>query len=177
MQPIREAVSRLVGASALELAPGRSIRVPVLTRNEADEIWSLRLLLEGEAAARFAARNKPDEARKLTKYTKALRSVRFGVDLVETMRALMTWNISLVRGADSPILTDMASRLFLRYAPFLAQALSREMPQDRNFLQFTIHMQEELILAIQQGDAAAARHLRCADLRSFQRYVYARYGW
>jgi DNA-binding GntR family transcriptional regulator len=177
MQPIREAVGRLVGASALEMVPGRSIRVPVLNRKEADEIWAMRLLLEGEAAARFAARGQGDEVKKLFAHTRTLRKVRFGVDLEVTMRTLMSWNLSLVRGSDAPILIDIISRLYLRYAPFLAKALSGRIPHDKDFLQFTLHIQDELILAIEQGDAAAARHLRCADLRSFQRYIYARYGW
>jgi GntR family transcriptional regulator, colanic acid and biofilm gene transcriptional regulator len=59
MQPVREAVGRLVVASALEATPNRAFRVPELDRAAADEIWSLRLLLEGEAAARFAARRDP----------------------------------------------------------------------------------------------------------------------
>ncbi len=177
MQPIRDAVSRLVGLSALKLAPGRSIRVPVLSRNDADDIWSMRLLLEGEAAARFAAQLPGDKATRLYDHTRALRQHRFGVDLEPTIQALMRWNMDLVRGSGSPLLIDIVSRLYLRYAPFLAQALSGGMPHDEGFLQFTLHIQDELILAIKRGDVVAARSLRCADLLSFQRYIYGRYGW
>jgi GntR family colanic acid and biofilm gene transcriptional regulator len=171
MQPVREAVGRLVAASALEITPGRAIRVPPLDRGVADEIWSMRLLLEGEAAARFAARQRAEEARRLFDYTRSLRSFRYGIDLQPTMRVIMAWNRDLVEGSASPILIEMVSRLRLRYAPFLADAF------DEEFLQFTLHIQDELVLAIESGDAAAARHLRCADLRSFQRYLYSRKGW
>ena len=177
MQPVREAVGRLVAASALEIAPGRSFRVPPLDRALVDEIWSMRLLLEGEAAARFAARQVPDEARELFEYTRTLRTFRFGIDLAPTMQTMMEWNGRLARGSASSILIDMIFRLHLRYAPFLACALSEDMPYDEGFLQFTLHMQDELVLAIEAGDIAAARHLRCADLRSFQRYLYSRVGW
>jgi DNA-binding GntR family transcriptional regulator len=177
MQPIRDAVSRLVGLSALELAPGRSIRVPVLSRRDADEIWSMRLLLEGAAAESFAARNRPEEARRLRDHTKTLRRHGFGRDIEPTMRALIKWNRDLLLGSGSALLIEFVSRLFLRYAPFLARALSNEAPHDENFLQFTLHIQDELILAIEKGDAVGARNLRCADLLSFKRYLYSRNGW
>jgi GntR family transcriptional regulator, colanic acid and biofilm gene transcriptional regulator len=173
MQPVRDAVGRLVAASALEMVPGRSIRVPVLTRKQADEIWSMRLLLEGEAAAR-----KPGaEVRLLFEHTRTLRSLRYGIDVEATMRSLMDWNDDLRRGLDAPILLDMISRIYLLSAPFIAQAFTMPVPHGENFVQFTIQIQDELILAIEQGDAEAARHLRCADLRSFQRYIYSRHGW
>lgn len=177
MQPVREAVGRLVAASALEMRPGRAIRVPPMTPALADEIWSMRLLLEGEAAARFAARSRPEETRPLFGHTQALRALNYGVDLQPTVRVLMAWNADLARGSASPILIDMIARLRLRFAPFLAEALSVDLPHDAEFLQFTLHIQDELVLAIEAGDAAAARHLRCADMRSFQRYLYSRKGW
>lgn len=177
MQPVREALGRLVAASALEMAPGRSFRVPPLDRALADEIWSMRQLLEGEAAARFAARGERSLAHGLFAHTRTLRTFRFGVDLVPTMRTMMDWSDDLLRGSGSPILIDMTRRLHLRYAPVLAQALSTDAPYDEDFLQFTLHIQDELVLAIEAGDVAAARHLRCADLRSFQRYLYTRLGW
>jgi GntR family colanic acid and biofilm gene transcriptional regulator len=177
MQPVREAVGRLVAASALEMRPGRAIRVPPMTRALADEIWSMRLLLEGEAAARFAARHRPEEARALFTHTRVLRRLRYGLDLTPTMQALMAWIGDLAQGCGSPILIEAILRLRLRFAPFFAEALSVEMPHDEEFLQFTVHIQDELVLALEAGDAAAARHLRCADMRSFQRYLYSRKGW
>jgi GntR family transcriptional regulator, colanic acid and biofilm gene transcriptional regulator len=177
MQPVREAVGRLVAASALEMRPGRSIRVPPITRELADEIWSMRLLLEGEAAARFAARHRPAEARALFGHTRALRALDYGLDLQPTMQTLMAWVGDLASGSGSPILVDAILRLRLRFAPFFAETLSVDLPHDAEFMQFTVHIQDELVLAIEAGDAAAARHLRCADMRSFQRYLYSRKGW
>lgn len=177
MQPVREAVGRLVSASALEITRSRSIRVPRLSREQADEIWGLRLLLEGEAAARFAARNRPDEARRLYRHTLALREHFRDRDVRASMRRIMEWNCDLTDGSGSPILVEMVMRLRLRYAPFIAETLAMNVPDDKEFLQFTLHIQDELVLAIEEGDSAAARHLRCADLRSFQRYLYSRRGW
>ena len=86
MQPVREAVGRLVAASALEATPNRAFRVPELDRAAADEIWSLRFLLEGEAAARFAARRDPKACERFTAATDACRVIDYGRDLRATMR-------------------------------------------------------------------------------------------
>lgn len=177
MQPVREAVGRLVAVHAFEVTPNRSIRVPPMDRAKADDIWAMRLLLEGEAAARFAERHQADEARSLFIYSQTMRAIRYGIDLEPTMRALMSWNQGLAAGSGSPLLIENIARLRLRYAPWLAMALSVPRDFDEPFMQFTLHIQDELVLALEAGDAAAARHLRCADLRSFQRYLYARLDW
>ncbi|WP_165769602.1 GntR family transcriptional regulator [Arboricoccus pini] len=177
MQPVREAVGRLVAVHALEVTPNRSLRVPPVDRATTDDIWAMRLLLEGEAAARFAERHQADEARSLFVHSKVMREIRYGVDLEPTMRAIMAWNQGLAVGSGSPLLIENIARLRLRYAPWLAMALSVPRAFEAPFLQFTLHIQDELVLALEAGDAAAARHLRCADLRSFQRYLYGRLDW
>jgi DNA-binding GntR family transcriptional regulator len=177
MQPVREAVGRLVAGSALEITANRAIRIPALDRGVADEIWAMRMLLEGEAAAQFAARCRPEETRPLLDLNRTLRSYRFGIDLQPTMKTTMAWNIGLAHGSGSSILIEMIANLRLRYAPIVAQALSTPAPHDEEFLLFTLHIQDELLLAIEAGDSGAARNLRCADIRSFQRYLFARLGW
>ncbi|MCB4768149.1 GntR family transcriptional regulator [Ancylobacter sp. Lp-2] len=177
MQPVREAVSKLVADSALEVIPGRAVRVPQLSREQADEIWTIRMLLEGEAAAQFAARKCPEEARPLYGHTDTMRVHYPEQDHLATMKAIRGWNIALVHGSKSPVLIDMVMRLRLRYAPFIASCLAVDQPHDPDFVSFTLHIQDELVMAIEAGDAAAARHLRCSDLRSFQRYLYSRRGW
>ncbi len=178
MQPVREGLGRLVAASALEMTPpGRAYRVPPVDRRTVDEIWSMRLLLEGEAAALFAQRVKLQDARQLAKDSRALRDLFHSHDLEATMRGLMAWKTDLIRGAGSPILLDMVRRLYLRYAPFLAHCMSTPAPHDEKFIAFTLHIQDELVMAIETGDVVAARHLRCADILSFQRYLYGRIGW
>ncbi len=106
MQPVREAVGRLVDASALEATPNRAFRVPKLDRAAADEIWSLRLLLEGEAAARFAARRDPRACDRLAAATDACRAIDYGRDLNATMGAIAVWNSSIVQAAGSQLLYD-----------------------------------------------------------------------
>ncbi|PZQ46500.1 MAG: hypothetical protein DI556_19975 [Rhodovulum sulfidophilum] len=177
MQPVREAVSKLVADSALEVTPGRAVRVPRLDREQADEVWAIRVLLEGEAAARFAARRRPEEVEALYAQTRAMRPLYFADDVPALMRALRRWNIALVYGSHMPVLTDLVMRLRLRYAPFTAACLAAETPPDPNFLNFTLRMQDEMTRAIEAGDVAAARYLRCSTIRGFQHYLYERIRW
>jgi DNA-binding GntR family transcriptional regulator len=93
------------------------------------------------------------------------------------MANAMAWNVGLAKGSGSPMLIDMISRLRLRYAPVMAYAFSVDAPYDEDFVKYTIQIQDELLLAIEASDAAAALHLRCADIRSAQRYLYRRIGW
>ena len=56
MMPVREAVSRLAADKALEVLPGRAVRVPVLTLAQFRELTRIRLVVEGfavEEAARI----------------------------------------------------------------------------------------------------------------------------
>lgn len=54
LTPVREALMMLVVAGALESTPNRSIRVPLLSPEEIEELKEARILLEGFAAAAAA---------------------------------------------------------------------------------------------------------------------------
>src|SRR5262245_22722803 len=55
MTPVREAVSRLVADHALEVAPNRAVRVPILNIAQFRELTKLRIDIEGAAAFRAAS--------------------------------------------------------------------------------------------------------------------------
>ncbi|RDI95402.1 GntR family transcriptional regulator [Meiothermus sp. QL-1] len=54
--PVREALQRLAQEGLVELVPGRGARVRVLLLEEVREVYEVRALLEGEAAALAAER-------------------------------------------------------------------------------------------------------------------------
>ncbi len=49
MQPVRQAVDRLVADEALEVLPNRAVRVPIMTAARLREITTVRLAIEGFA--------------------------------------------------------------------------------------------------------------------------------
>jgi DNA-binding GntR family transcriptional regulator len=177
MQPIREAVLRLAAEGALELAPNRLIRVPRLDRGQADELWSMRVLLEGYAAALFASRAEPHEITKLEEINDNLRVGYATRDWKRIMRDAQAWALTLAGGARAPLFEATIVNLRMRSAPHLAASLYANAPDDPAFFQFTVHIQDELVLAVRSRDAERARDLRRADLQTFQRYLYRRLGW
>ena len=76
--------------------------------------------------------------------------------LEATMRSLADWkrrSAVRIRRAD-PVRYDL--RIVLLFAPFIAQEFTVSVLHVENSVQFTIQMQDDLILAIEQGDAEAA---------------------
>lgn len=177
IQPVRDAVSRLVALSALESTAGRSVRVPRVTKDTADELWAMRLLLESEIAALAAERRTPEQVDGLAEITDKMTRLEWVGNAEVNIDQTLTWNRRLVAAANSPMLAETVLRLQLRYAPFLADSLNLQRIPPTDFLKYTHFQQHELVLAIQRRDAVSARHLRCADLRTFQRYLYWCHGW
>ena len=58
--PVRDAISQLVAANALEEMPNGSVRVPVLSPQRLQEIFELRCLLECRAARAACRNGDPD---------------------------------------------------------------------------------------------------------------------
>ena len=58
VQPVRHAVSGLIGDEALEVAPNRAVRVPIMTAAKFDELTAIRLAIEvlDHASKPFATR-------------------------------------------------------------------------------------------------------------------------
>ncbi len=62
--PVREAVSRLASDGALEVAPNRALRVPILGAEAFRELAETRMAVEGMAASRAAIRRSGEELRR-----------------------------------------------------------------------------------------------------------------
>ncbi|MEQ8230344.1 MAG: GntR family transcriptional regulator, partial [Gammaproteobacteria bacterium] len=87
MMPVREAVSRLAAEHALEVLPNRGIVVPDLDRRDAEDIWELRIRLEGEACARAARRASAADAARIAKLAAAVERAAAATDLHGVLEA------------------------------------------------------------------------------------------
>lgn len=177
MQPVREAVARLVSDDALEVTPARAIQVPRLSRAQCDEVWSLRALLEGEAAALFA-RHAPETAfDRLHELTVASHHAQFYGTPSEHMRCIHDWALFVSDRCNSPLLASLIWAMRLRCAPMMALALHADAKDDPSFLEFTNQIMQEMVLAVRVRDSARVRDLRRVDILTYQRYLYSRLGW
>lgn len=177
MQPVRDAVSSLVAEEALEITPGRVIQVPALDRTVCDDIWLLRSLTEGEAAALFAQRAPEADFEALQGLTDAVRRAYRGGDTSAHMLAFHDFSFFIADRSGSPMLAALIRRLRARNAPIIALALSVTAPEEPDFMQFSTHIMEELALAVRTRDPGRIRDLRRVDILTYQRYLYARLGW
>lgn len=177
IQPVRDAVSRLVALSALETTPGRSVWVPRVDRDTADELWSMRLLLEAEIASLAASRRTPEQLDALFDITDKMARLDWHGNADQNIDQTLTWARLLIQAANAPMLSETVLRMQLRYAPFLADCLNVGAPPTEEFLKYTNYQQRELVQAIERQDSISARHLRCADIRTYQRYIYSCQGW
>ena len=177
MQPVREAVTRLVTDDALEVTPARTIQVPQLERGQCDEVWSLRALLEGEAAALFTLRAPLAAFDRLRTLTTEIRRAQFSNDPVDHMGRIHDWAFFVADRCGSPLLASLIRAMRLRGAPMMSLALHAEIEDDRIFLEFTNQIMEEMAQAVRTRDSSRVRDLRRVDILSYQRYLYSRLGW
>lgn len=94
--PVREALMRLAEEGLVELVPGKGARVRVFTPEEVEEVYTVRALLEGEAAKEAALRATPEGLRGLERLLQAIDEAP-PEDHLEQMRRDLEFHQALVR--------------------------------------------------------------------------------
>jgi len=177
VQPVREAVGRLVDEKDLVLKPNHSVMVPAVERPALDDLWSMRILLEGEAA-RLCTPNLSDTD--FAALDSATDNVRFhhgsGGVRHERVEAVQRVALIIARRSQSPLLAEHIENLRLRSAPYYAQAMHTPPAHDEQFLLFSFRLQAEMIDVMRARNADRARDICRADIFTYQRYVYRRLG-
>ncbi|GEM90804.1 GntR family transcriptional regulator [Oceanithermus desulfurans] len=165
--PVREALQRLAQEGLVELRPGRGARVRVLSPREVEEVYEVRALIEGEAAARAAGRC--DEA--------GLRRLEAALDVLETadpddyaaqIAADERFHALLVAASGNRVLEQVFHDLDA------ALALTRQFSRDLNQTPETRAQHRAIVAAIHAGDAAAARAAAEAHVQAFKATVARR---
>lgn len=181
MQPVRDAISSLVAEDALEITSARVIQVPELSRQSCDDIFRMRALVEGEAAALFVQRATEREFVQLHALSEAVRPAQMGVPftqhMLEHIRGFNDWSFFIADRCGSPFMTTLIRRLRVRMAPIVALALTRDAQEDYSFLEFSTHIMMEMAWAARSRDGGRMRDLRRSDILTYQRYLYRRLGW
>ena len=129
--PVREALTRLIVASALEETDNGSVRVPRLTPARLTEIFSVRELLEGEAAE-LAARNCSDALiDDLSSINEELLQAISKSSLLGCLSANQRFHFKLYEASGSKVLMPLIESLWLQFGPTMyLSLLSPDMPWD-----------------------------------------------
>lgn len=149
---VREALRSLEAEGLVTIIPNRGPQIPVLTWKQAEEIYQVRALLEGEAAALCARRGTPTQIdgmrTALAAFGKAVRESDSAMRLSATADF---YNI-MQQGAGNSLIEDLLRRLMARINFLRAQSMSRT-----GRAKFSLREMRAIFDAISKGDSKGAR--------------------
>jgi DNA-binding GntR family transcriptional regulator len=171
MMPVREAVSRLAADRALEVLPGRAVRVPVLTLDQFRELTRLRLVVEGFAAEESTRRATPDQIAAIAVHEADFRLAASAdpPDTAGAVAANRDLHFSLYEAAGMPSLVEMIERLWLKAGPVLNLDMRHEPLRLKGGSAVQEHA--KLLAALRACDASAARAALEADIRAAAAHI------
>jgi DNA-binding GntR family transcriptional regulator len=117
LSPVREALLQLESERIVVIESNKSIHVNNLTLDEMDEVLKLRIMLE-TLAAETACDSLPDSL--LPILAEMLKKMYESIDEPRVyLRHNQHFHFSIYRQANSPILFDIISNLWMRIGPYI----------------------------------------------------------
>lgn len=164
--PIRDALKRLESDGVIQSRPRSAFLTAPLSVQEFDFILSVRLRLEGWAAAEAARQADAAAVRQIEEASDGYVALGANATSDQLSAANYAFHFAIYRAAGNPILLDLISNLWVRMGPLLARVPPSGI--ERNVSHHVAVSQ-----AIRDGDAAAARAAICEDLSSAARTIRA----
>lgn len=160
--PVREAVRRLENELLLVRSESSRIFVADWNREDIDEIFTLRQMLEGHAAERAATRISPEQIAALEEVNGELHSAVDGAkpDVTRFLDANRIFHETITRAAHSPRLAQVLAMLVEQ--PIVLHTAQNYSIDD---LRQSARDHDELIAAFKAGDAEWARAVMGSHLR------------
>ena len=129
--PVREALTRLVVASALEETANGSVCVPRLTPARLAELFAVRELLEGAAGEAACRHCTPELIGELASINDELLAAIARRNLIGCLSLNQRFHFVLYEAAQSDVLMPLIESLWLQFGPTMyLSLLSPEMPWD-----------------------------------------------
>lgn len=170
MMPVREAVSRLAADKALEVLPGRAVRVPVLTLAQFRELTRIRLVVEGFAAEEATKVITDAQIAVVAQHEAAfLAAAKDPPDPAAAVGANRDLHFALYEAAGMPSLIEMISRLWLKAGPILNLDMRHEPRRLDGGSAVVAHAQ--LLAALRRRDTVAARQALVEDISAAAEHI------
>lgn len=173
VMPVREAVVRLAAEQAFETLPHRRIRIPELSAEHAEELWHLRIQLEGESAGLAAARVTAEELWEIEDCRDAVRAAAESGRVHDTLDANDSFQFAVHRAAKTRTLVRLIEILRMQCAPLITGPIRVAIEERPPFFGETLDYHDQLVAALRRHDAAGATRVRRADLTSLRDFVAA----
>lgn len=149
--PVREALLQLVSERALTMTPGKSVQVPVLSRQELQELRAVRLNLEVMATEAATPRITKAEIKKLVTHHKEMMRDKLKEDMAGTLAKNYEFHFALYQAANMPHLLAIIEGLWTQTGPSLTYLYRKPFVHLGND-----HPHIQLIEALQNHDVQAA---------------------
>ena len=166
LTPVREAMRRLVAEGAFEMNPNRSVRVPLMTRDNVLELRDIRMELEGLAAAKAALAASRAQIANIRRTAREILAARDRGDGVTDRQKVREFHFAVYAAAAQPTLMRLIEGLWLQTGPYMNLLYPDFISSSRGPAG-----RQRLINALQAGDAATARREMENDIRRALTYV------
>ncbi|TPG61200.1 GntR family transcriptional regulator [Roseomonas nepalensis] len=174
VMPVREAVSRLVADRALEVAPNRAVRVPLMSAAQFRALADTRQAVEGLAASRAATHRTATQLAAIRGAEAAFRAMalRRRPDKIRAVALNRDVHFTIYSACGLAPLQEIIAGLWLKAGPVINLDL-REHPERLRTGSALAHHAAALA-AIEAGDGAAAASAISADIRDAADFIIAR---
>lgn len=149
---LREALRSLQAERLIEIVPNRGPQIPVLSWRDAEEIYEVRELLEGEAAARCATTIKELDLEELSDQLERFRRACRRNDPVERINTATEFYAIILRNCGNKIIEQVEGGLLARVNFLRARSMS--LP---NRVKDSYEEMNAIYIAIKNHDAEKAR--------------------
>lgn len=160
---LREALRSLEAERLIAIVPNRGPQIPIVSWEEAEQIYRVRALLESEAAALSAQHATADDITEmrlaLTAFARALKATD-GRGRIETTRRFYA---AILRSCGNRIIEEMIQGLQARINFLRAHSMSRP-----GRARFSLVEMKAIQAAIERHDAEAARHAAIEHIHQAQ---------
>lgn len=154
--PVREAIQRLVEEGLLIKIPHRGAFVYVPTRDEIEEISSLRVVLERFVAERVIERWQPHHEETLRAIVQEMRSAAIQRDIQQLYAHDYQFHLTLWQIADHAIMLEVLTSLRSRINRFLYEA-NEALPTEQ--IEMHVDSHEDLLDVLRSRDMERARRI------------------
>jgi DNA-binding GntR family transcriptional regulator len=149
---MREALRRLEAEKLVTIVPNRGPSVSEITWEEAKEIYDVRAILEGEAAALFAERATPSQKHEMTQALAAFIKADEADNAIGRLVSTSRFYDVMLRGCGNRIVNEMLQGLFARINFLRARSMSRS-----GRAKYSAAEMRRILKAIEKKDPALAR--------------------
>lgn len=174
MQPVRQAVDRLVADQALEVLPNRAVRVPIMTAERLREITVVRIAIEGFAVQEAAKAWTKGDMAEIEKHDLAFRREcrKRSPNQARAVVENRDLHFSLYRAAALPSLMPIIEGLWLRIGPVLN--LDMRASPERLRMGAAERCHADMVAALKRRDGAAAKAALEADISGTAKFIASR---